>query len=271
VSDPVQPRHLGAVAYGNLSVDTHPPSVTFTCGPSNATVRPTNGDVVCVSCGRESEESALGCSVYYREVRPGPMSPAPRVCTRAPGSLTECSVRFLHRHEDVVLVEFWAVDAAGNVGSPVVLTWTVDSFIPITIWPEVTYGQALSNVVAPEYELSCSRSGCRFSYSLDGAPLAVVGGDSVEAEVDTVVVSGIGVDTWLGLGVSKVTNASVSVVELGMLYNGRNVSVTAASASTFQVTACSFLLMCSRAWSCTCSGLLASKSSGHELVPSTTM
>ena len=44
----------------------------------------------------------------------------------------------------------------------------MDSLIPITLWPAFTYNVTLTNEVSPEFELSCSRSGCRFAYVLDG-------------------------------------------------------------------------------------------------------
>ena len=56
---------LTSASWTQFSIDTHPPAVTLTCGSWNDTVRPTNYELLCVSCGIATNESALGCTVHY--------------------------------------------------------------------------------------------------------------------------------------------------------------------------------------------------------------
>jgi hypothetical protein len=92
----------------------------------------------------------------------------------------------------------------------------------------------LTNVVEPEFALSCSRSGCRFSYSLNGGPetplgngtASAAGSGSIGHSMESVgVLMGLGVDTSLRLGVPKVSNVTRPVLLLGVYVNGTAVGL----------------------------------------------
>ncbi len=160
------------------------PFVTFACGSGarNGTTRPTNNDTVCASCRATppgpNPEAALQCTVYLQVLAPrGPAVEAGvRTCTPVYNdSLMDCAASFVFQHNDVPVIQFWAVDAAGTVGPPALLTWTVDSLIPVTIWPPFTFDTALTNSVESEVVVSCSRPGCRYLFSIDSEPLTAVG------------------------------------------------------------------------------------------------
>ncbi len=229
VSDGATPRHLIA-PYAGFSIDTQAPRVTFTCGPLNGTTRPTDNETVCVSCGVETHEATLGCVVYFRRLGPVPDSDGGALCNATAGSRVNHTAAFVHRHQDAPAVQFWAVDAAGNVGPTTMLAWVVDSLVPATLWPPFTYNTSLSNSVSPELPLSCSRSGCRFSYVLDGGPVVLVGGaDEVGAA------GGLGnnapnavLDTTAALVTLKTSPATTADVRVVVRVNG---TVTPLSAS----------------------------------------
>ena len=239
----MEARHL-VEPYTNLTIDAHPPQVTFICGPTPGSVRPTDNDTVCASCGTATDEAALGCTLYYQVIGPeGPGSGVDRVCPALPGSNTACAASFLFQHLDRPDMVWWAVDGAGNVGPTTRLTWTVDSLIPVTLWPAFTYGRPLSNVPAPEFELSCNRAGCRFSYILNGGALTVVGSNSSAASPDAgpsangtstggaVLGTGEGMDTRAVMGVRRISNATACLVNLTAVVNGTAVAVNATAPS----------------------------------------
>ena len=120
--------------YGNLTIDVHAPVTSLLNVSWNNTVRPTNNETVGLSCGRATNESVLGCRILYNMTRNGVVvaSQAPAVMDASVNTVGSVAVRSVNG--DVVLVTFWAVDAAGNVGPPTVLTWSVDSVIPYTNW-----------------------------------------------------------------------------------------------------------------------------------------
>jgi hypothetical protein len=226
VSDGAQMLHLAA-PYAGLSVDAQAPQVTFTCGPVNGTTRPTDNDTVCVSCGVATHEATLGCVVRFRRLSPLVDDGAGgTLCNATAGSSVNHTAAFVHRHEDAPAVQFWAVDAAGNQGPPVVLHWVVDSLLPITGWPALSASAALTKRVEMELALTCNRRGCRFWYVLDGGPETAVGETAADNSTAAAVTPGApvaygnGVDTVLRLGCAKVTSARACAVAVSVVVNG---------------------------------------------------
>ena len=161
VSDMASAR-LWTSWYANFSIDTHAPMVTFPGIDWNGTVRPTNDEVLCLSCGERTNESALGCTILF--VINGTDTP-----TTAPAtSTTTASLHTHYANGDRIVLTAWSRDAAGNVGPPSTLTWTIDSLVPVTVWPlqldsNETFITALTTT---EFIMSCSRpqADCFYSY-----------------------------------------------------------------------------------------------------------
>ena len=170
----------------NFTIDTHAPVVTFLSVNWNETTRPTDNETVFVSCGIVTPESVLGCSVYYQLVNWESVSVAGAlangVIVKAPStSSINAVVQFSFHTGDSPVVRFWAIDAVGNVGPVSVLTWTVDSVLPVTVWPPFVDTVFDSPLTSEEFVFSCSRVGCRFSYRFDGAPFVAIGTSSSSA------------------------------------------------------------------------------------------
>ena len=192
VSDVVS--SLGHDGYANFSIDAHPPSVTLTCSHWNATVRPTNNETLCLSCGTVTDETAFGCSVLYRFNYTGAVLVAPST------SPTTAVLHTAFHHGDAVTLQLWAVDGAGNVGDTTTLVWVIDSIVPVTLWPSFVDTVFDSADSTPTFILGCNRHDCTYAYSVDKAPFVSVSASSNSAAssssaaqavdvVDTVVTS----------------------------------------------------------------------------------
>ena len=156
--------------WAGFSIDAHPPQVTLTCVPWNNTVRLTNNDTVCASCGIATNESAFGCALYYRLGASAAITAMPVV------DATSASLNVSSVNGDHVVLTLWAIDNSGNVGPQITLTWTVDSLYPVTVWPTVLDATInITSTTSPQYVFGCTRDDCHFSFSYDGAPLVAVG------------------------------------------------------------------------------------------------
>ena len=164
VSDVVTvPTASPLLTYSGFSIDTHPPTVSFTCVAWNNTVRSTNYETLCVSCGVATNESLLGCSIFYQLYRNGGAVGGTQSATPADSDKTSATIRTAFVDGDAVTVVLWAVDASGNTGSATSLVWTVDSLLPVTVWPWVTQNTTLTADRSPQFVLGCNRV-CHFSY-----------------------------------------------------------------------------------------------------------
>ena len=151
--------HVWASSYSNFSIDTHAPRVTFPCLTwGNNSVRPTNDETLCLSCGEASDESYLGCTIWYTIT--GAVVPVRVGMT----TLTEAQLQTHYANGDRVVLVAWAEDVAGNVGPASTLTWTVDSLVPVTVWPSDL--QPISRLTSTDFVMSCSRPAqdCSYSY-----------------------------------------------------------------------------------------------------------
>jgi hypothetical protein len=233
--------------YSSTYIDVHAPSVDLVAGPGNGTTRPTNNETLVLACANGTFPEPLQCTIWVVVGRAG--------YSDAPGGPVPCgdywcSLDLLFRHNDVAVVTYWAEDAAGNVGPPTLVTWTVDSLIPITLWPpgtlDVGPGPALRSKDSLEVEVACSRSGCRFLYSLNGGPEVFVNGSSsggsgnssTAGVEEPAVVTGVGVDTRAVLWTPKVTSDTQATVALTALYNGTVMPTRPGDAMFLQVGGC---------------------------------
>ena len=136
---------------------------------------------------------------------------------------TAARLAFGFHHTDRPMVRIWAVDAAGNVGQSVLLTWTVDSFIPTTLWPALS---GLSQDPSPEILLSCTRSDCRFLFSLDRDGLALVGaGDGVSESVAVAAMASASITTPAALLSPRRTARGAVTIAVGVKRDGVPVAV----------------------------------------------
>ena len=161
VSDVVDTTAQPSWMFSGFSIDTHAPQVTFTCVAWNNTVRPTNYETLCVSCGAATNESVLGCSVYYQLYRNGGAVGGTQTATQT--GVVNASIATAFVNGDAVVVVLWAVDASGNVGPATSLVWVVDSLLPVTVWPSVTQNVTLTSDRSPQFVLGCNRA-CHFAY-----------------------------------------------------------------------------------------------------------
>jgi hypothetical protein len=103
---------------------------------------------------------------------------------------TTANVTFLFPHAATAVVDVWAVDAADNVGEPMVLTWTVDTQPPRTVWPPLP---PLVNDSSLLLSFNCTKDiGCTFMYALGTESLKPLGNTSGSTNVAAV---GSGLDT----------------------------------------------------------------------------
>ena len=163
-----------ASAYAGLTIDTHAPEVVVTSGPVNGSTRSLVTETIAVCCGCASPEG-LGCTVSYRlgGTLSTPVNPEYRNASSVNATHAQLSLSLAHG--DAPTLWLLATDAAGHVSAPLVLSWTVDAELPVTLWPADADAANLSANASPEFVFSCSRAGCRFLYSLNGAPYSVVG------------------------------------------------------------------------------------------------
>ena len=176
-----------------LTVDTLPPHVHFTCVSwANNTVRPTNNETLCVTCNGTTDESVFGCTIFSRlVVNNGVVVPLSLLST----GLTTAAWSSRLSDRDVAVFTVWAVDAAGNLGPPLVWSWLVDSLLPVTVWPSFTYTTIVTSNTAPEFVLGCNRPAvdCRFAFSLDKGTVIDVG--AAASNTTSTAAAGAGVDT----------------------------------------------------------------------------
>jgi hypothetical protein len=231
ISDPAHTQ-LWTNPFHAFNIDTHAPAVTFPCFSWNDTVRPTNDEALCVSCGDHSNETVLGCSVWWQLVSPGLRAPT---LARLTG-VTSGEVLVHSSHGDAVVLRVWAVDATGNVGPSAQLMWIVDSLVPVTVWPsELQNDSLVTSHTATEFIVSCSRPAkdCYYSYSFDQGPLVALGSGNHSA----VTQSGPTVDTMVTRRSPHICNASspVTVFMVQVLVNGSLVPFVGPSAASLQV------------------------------------
>jgi hypothetical protein len=150
----------------SVAVDTRAPQLTRVreCGPVNGTVSTRTSERLCAVVLDE----VLACTLWYSI-----NGSLPRAAD-GNGSLNAWNFtvgEFLDGA--AVTVRLWATDAAGNNGSVLAVSWIVDLNSPVTQWPsalpDVTRESSLS------LGLSCSRSDCRYLYSLDSGAFSLLG------------------------------------------------------------------------------------------------
>jgi hypothetical protein len=174
-----------------VAIDATRPVVTITCSPVNNSIVDTAYSMVCASCGNTTSEP-FGCVVWY-SLNAGAAVALPRATLGVVHTSNVTLGPF--NHLDVVTVQLWSVDVAGNLGAPVTLHWSVDLQAPRTTLLE-PLPRPITNDTTAQFRFDCSELGCRFFYSLDGSSLRRVGTNATSdgsgsgvAAVDTSVVA----------------------------------------------------------------------------------
>jgi hypothetical protein len=222
-----------------VAVDTSPPQLLrdAACGPLNGTLSGSVVETLCVSCDSVAAEP-LGCTIAYTVNG----SAVANVSVNA-STGNAAVLRFgPFAHGNVVVVALWAVDRGGNVGDRVVVAWEVDLISPVTQWlPPLP--APLTNSTAAGIGFSCSRTNCRYRYSLDGGALTLLGGALNASHTSTSVDDGVAlVDAVVNVTSPLVVTAALPAftVSLAVRVNGGAALVvpaagTNASAAALQV------------------------------------
>ncbi len=210
VSDAVTAATHASVVAG-IAVDASPPTVTFltTCGPLNGSVSGNANETLCVSCDGE----AVGCRVSLSLNG----SAAVTVEVNATTGFTAAVSFGPLSTGTTATVRAIATDAAGNVGPAAALVWDVELETPVTQWLPGT-PPPLTNNASAGFSFGCSRSDCRFRYSLDNSALLLLGPPLTAANA------------------SSVANATDVVMALGTVVNSSVARVTPSTVATFNFT-----------------------------------
>ena len=133
-----------------------------------------------------------------------------------------------------------ALDAAGNFGPTALLTWTVDSLVPMTIWPAFTDDDAFAQSAnpAPEFVFVCSRTGCKFWYSFDNSSVAAVGtgvGALSSSTSSNASALSAGIDTLVTYNFSRFSGPVDVTFNVTAVVNGSAVTITPHGNVTVQV------------------------------------
>jgi hypothetical protein len=152
-------------------VDSVPPVVGLACGPRNNSVTTVANGTLCFTCGVNGSEPA-GCAQLWMSVNGGGYT---SLALQPGGGAANVTVGpFPDLSSPLVLA--YAVDAAGNTGPATLLTWRLDQELPQTVW-RVTPSR-YSNSTSAQFSFDCSKTGCSFSYSLDGGAFLGLGNSS---------------------------------------------------------------------------------------------
>ena len=195
--------------YTNFTIDSTPPLVDFTCVGWNGTVRPSNVDTVCVACGLRTNEARHGCTVFWRIVGVGVVASVQST------TLTTGVVNVTSSDGDHRVVQFWAVDAAGNVGPVSTLVWTVDSATPVTVWPQTLPN--LTNENHLELSLGCTKQGCTFGYNLDNGGMIQSSHGNASGSGGATSTATVRSDTAVALLTPRLTATPTIVVNVTVL------------------------------------------------------
>jgi hypothetical protein len=179
----VDPRFPAAGAFpltlplpvDTLAVDATRPEVVVTCGPVNSTSRNNVVETLCVVCGSSATAEPWGCDSFWYTVNDGPAVQTRGPSTGAPIPAANITLSGLATGA-IVRVAVWAGDAAGNVGAPLRLIWTVNLVPPATTVIRRPSNYTSARTTA--FSFACSEPNCTYFYSLDGSAMAALSSDS---------------------------------------------------------------------------------------------
>jgi uncharacterized membrane protein YgcG len=201
-----------SVDVSQLTIDTVPPAVNSTCGPTNGSVISSAVSRVCFSCGNATTEP-FGCASFLYTVNGS--APVALPVTPVGGWSADADFGpFAHR--TVVALVVRAVDAAGNAGPPLQLTWTLDLESPVTLW--TIRPRPFVNDTTAVFGFDCSEPGCQFEYSYDGGPRIPIGGRANATSGGGSAGDAVAlIDTGLTSSVAHVTNSTTAVFTLSVV------------------------------------------------------
>ncbi len=146
---------------------------SLSCGPANSSTSSFTYSTICISCGSLAVEP-YGCTFWYRLNG----AAAVQLPASAPLSINGSVLLGPFSDSATPIVVFGSTDAAGNVGSQVILTFSVDLQAPTTWWPPRVRPSPLMNSSSATFAFDCNDLACRFDYQLDGGSRLRLGGNN---------------------------------------------------------------------------------------------
>jgi hypothetical protein len=199
----------------SLVVDSTAPALSLQGCPANGTVVKSSILSLLITC----DDAISGCSSVMCLWNDTMVElPFPSHSNRQTLSLGP------YLDKDRPLVALWAIDKAGNHGSPVVITWLVDLNFPVSVWinaPGLWLKQSEIKLA-----FKCAAVDCTVWYSLDGAAYSYilpVHASNSTSEVSSPLASSV--DTQLIRGPPVVSFEAIAEFEVMSVFNGSRIAV----------------------------------------------